>query len=92
MLNLKPTTIRRQIKEGKIKGLKVGRGWHVSEENIDKYKSYYSVKETAELLSISEITVRKYFAQDKIKALKFGNQWYAEEKAIKEYLSNIDNN
>jgi excisionase family DNA binding protein len=37
LLNLSPTTLRVQVRNGKLKAVKRGRDWHVSRREVDRY-------------------------------------------------------
>lgn len=43
--------------------------------NLDLRRKYYSTKETAEKLGISERRVRKLLAEGRIEGAKLGNVW-----------------
>jgi excisionase family DNA binding protein len=37
LLNLSPTTLRVQVRNGKLRAVKRGRDWHVSQKEVDRY-------------------------------------------------------
>jgi excisionase family DNA binding protein len=37
ILNLSPTTLRVQVRNGKLRAVKRGRDWHVSQQEVDRY-------------------------------------------------------
>jgi excisionase family DNA binding protein len=37
LLNLSPVTLRVQVRNGKLKAVKRGRDWHVSQREVDRY-------------------------------------------------------
>ena len=47
---------------------------------------YYTVKEVAEMLKVSEKSVRDWINKDKLNAGKAGRQWRISESDIKEFL------
>ena len=48
MLNVGEPTIRRYLREGRLKGKKLAKRWYVSEENL---KDYFQPEEVSELQS-----------------------------------------
>ena len=48
MLNVGEPTIRRYLRQGKLKGKKLAKRWYVSEENL---KDYFQPEEVSELQS-----------------------------------------
>ena len=48
MLDVGSPTIRRYLREGKLKGKKLAKRWYVSEENL---KDYFQPEEVSELQS-----------------------------------------
>ena len=46
----------------------------------------YSVRETAQILSLNEETLRRYIKAGKIRASKIGKVWRIQEEDIKAFL------
>lgn len=46
----------------------------------------YSVKETAQILSLNEETLRRYIKAGKIRASKIGKVWRIQESDLKTFL------
>jgi excisionase family DNA binding protein len=38
LLDLSPTTLRVQVRNGKLKAVKRGRDWHVSRRELERYR------------------------------------------------------
>ena len=37
MFDVHPETIRRMLKSGELKGFKMGKGWRITEEEVERY-------------------------------------------------------
>jgi len=44
ILNIAPNTVRRLIQRGEIKGIKIGRLWRISEEEIERISKEGTIK------------------------------------------------
>ena len=47
----------------------------------------YSIKEIAEMLSVTTVTVHNYVKSGKLDARKIGGAWYVSEETIKAFVS-----
>lgn len=52
---------------------------------------FYTVKEFAEMVKISEKTVTRYIKTGDLEAVKFGGQWRITETAVQSYIKNNSN-
>ncbi|CKE76410.1 DNA binding domain%2C excisionase family [Streptococcus pneumoniae] len=52
---------------------------------------FYTVKEFAEMVKISEKTVTRYIKTGDLEAVKFGGQWRITESAVQNYIKNNSN-
>lgn len=53
-------------------------------------KEYYTVKDIAELLNVSEKTIRNILKQGKLKGKKVGVKWVTTKKMLDEYIEGKD--
>lgn len=51
---------------------------------------FYTVKEVAVIVSLTEETVREKLRAGIIKGVKIGKGWRVSEKNLKEYLKDLD--
>ncbi|HDR7311486.1 TPA: helix-turn-helix domain-containing protein [Bacillus cytotoxicus] len=49
---------------------------------------FYTIKEFANMVKISEKTVTRYIKTGDLKAVKFGGQWRITDQAVQEYIKN----
>ena len=52
-------------------------------ENTEKF---YTSKEVAEILKLSNYTIGEYIRSGKLKAIKFGRVWRISENQLKQFL------
>ena len=52
-------------------------------ENTEKF---YTSKEVAEILKLSNYTIGEYIRSGKLKAIKFGRVWRVSENQLKQFL------
>ena len=52
-------------------------------ENTEKF---YTSKEIAEILKLSNYTIGEYIRSGKLKAIKFGRVWRISENQLKQFL------
>ena len=52
-------------------------------ENAEKF---YTSKEVAEILKLSNYTIGEYIRSGKLKAIKFGRVWRVSENQLKQFL------
>lgn len=52
-------------------------------ENTEKF---YTPKEVAEILKLSDYTIGDYIRSGKLKAIKFGRVWRISESQLKQFL------
>lgn len=52
-------------------------------ENTEKF---YTSKEVAEILKLSNYTIGDYIRSGKLKAIKFGRVWRVSENQLKQFL------
>ena len=52
-------------------------------ENTEKF---YTSKEVAEILKLSNYTIGQYIRSGKLKAIKFGRVWRVSENQLKQFL------
>ena len=52
-------------------------------ENTEKF---YTPKEVAEILKLSDYTIGDYIRSGKLKAIKFGRVWRISENQLKQFL------
>ena len=52
-------------------------------ENTEKF---YTSKEIAEILKLSNYTIGEYIRSGKLKAIKFGRVWRVSENQLKQFL------
>lgn len=55
-------------------------------------KTYYNVREVANLLNLSEISIRRYIKQSRIKGFyKLGKEWRIEKEDFESFLRKVKN-
>ncbi len=55
-------------------------------------KSYYLLKEVAEILDLSLVTVRRYLKEGRIKGFyKLGREWRIEKVSLEKFLEDVKN-
>jgi excisionase family DNA binding protein len=50
--------------------------------------TFFTVKEVAGMLKVSENTIRTYIEENKLKAFKVGNKWRISEEDFKKFIQN----
>ncbi|MBI9042827.1 MAG: helix-turn-helix domain-containing protein [Lutibacter sp.] len=55
MLDIPERTIRRHIKEGMLKGTKIGGTWRFSEEDLTNYINHANIRQSQQKLALSKI-------------------------------------
>jgi excisionase family DNA binding protein len=49
---------------------------------------FFTVKEVAGMLKVSETTIRTYIEENKLKAFKVGTKWRISEEDFKKFIQN----
>lgn len=55
-------------------------------ENMENTEKFYTSKEVAEILKLSNYTIGDYIRSGKLKAIKFGRVWRISENQLKQFL------
>ena len=55
-------------------------------ENMENTEKFYTPKEVAEILKLSDYTIGDYIRSGKLKAIKFGRVWRISENQLKQFL------
>lgn len=99
ILELHPETVRKFLRQGKIKARKIG-GWKITEEELQEFiknppqlqldpdpepSGYITTEEAADILGKGRRTIQDYCNQGKLEACKDGKGWKISKESVEEY-------
>lgn len=96
-LQINRVYVARLIREGKIKGQKVGRSYKVSRENLDKYlgvksdQKFYTLQEVADLLKLHRTFVSKLIHEGNLKTVQIGRFYRIPECELTSLFGELPN-
>lgn len=92
LLKVHRTYVSRLIVEGKLKSLKIGRSYRISEGGLFEFlggevKEIYTVEEIAKLLQLHRNSVVKLINNKKLESIKIGKLYRITDKQLERFLN-----
>jgi excisionase family DNA binding protein len=88
-LGINERTIRRWLREGVIKGRKIGKEWYITEDNLRRYLSggmTATVNDIHEILGVNSKKLRRWLREGKLEGHKIEGKWYISVESLKRFL------
>ena len=92
LLKVHRTFVSRLISEGKLKAIKIGRSYRISEGGLfeflkGKTKEVYTVPEVAKALQLHRNSVVKLIKSKKLQVVKIGKLYRITDKQLEQFLN-----